>query len=33
MNCGPNGLSLSSIGAHGRHAGRFDTARFFQIKA
>ncbi len=33
MSCGPNGLSLSSIGAHGRHAGRFDTARFFQIKA
>jgi hypothetical protein len=31
-HCGPD-LSLSSVGAHARHAGRWDTARFFQIKA
>jgi hypothetical protein len=28
--CGPNGLSISNIGALVRHAGQFDVARFFQ---
>ena len=31
-HCGPEGLSMSQVGAHSRHAGRFDIARFFQIK-
>jgi hypothetical protein len=30
---GPNGISLGSVGAHARHAGRFDTAKFFTPKA
>ncbi|HEX7710416.1 MAG TPA: MoaF N-terminal domain-containing protein [Sphingomonadaceae bacterium] len=28
--CGPNGLSISNIGALIRHAGRFDVAKYFQ---
>jgi hypothetical protein len=30
---GEDGLSLSPVGAHARHAGRFDVARFFEIGA
>jgi hypothetical protein len=29
-HCGPEGLSMSQIGAHARHAGQFDVARFFK---
>jgi hypothetical protein len=29
-SCGPNGLSMSAVGAHERLAGRFDIARFYQ---
>jgi hypothetical protein len=32
-HCGTEGLSMSQIGAHARHAGRFDIARFFDLKA
>jgi hypothetical protein len=32
-HCGAEGLSMSSVGAHARHAGRFDIARYYQIKA
>ena len=32
-HCGAEGLSMSQIGAHGRHAGRFDVNRFYQIKS
>jgi hypothetical protein len=32
-HCGRDGLRLSSVGAHARHAGRFDVARFYEIKA
>jgi hypothetical protein len=32
-HCGRDGLRLSSMGAHARHAGRFDVARFYEIKA
>ncbi len=28
-HCGPDGLRLSSMGAHSRNAGRYDVARFF----
>ena len=31
-HCGEEGLSMSQIGAHGRHAGRFDITRFYQVK-
>ena len=31
-HCGPDGLRLSSMGAHARHAGRFDIARFYSIE-
>ena len=31
-HCGAEGLSMSQIGAHGRHAGRFDVTRFYQVK-
>jgi hypothetical protein len=30
-HCGEDGLSLSPVGAHARHAGRFDVARFYRI--
>jgi hypothetical protein len=29
-HCGSDGLRLSSVGAHARHAGRFDSAKFFK---
>ncbi len=29
LHCGPNGLSLSPVGAIARHAGRFDLAKYF----
>jgi hypothetical protein len=32
-HCGAEGLSMSSVGAHARHAGRFDITRFYQIKS
>lgn len=32
-HCGTDGLRLSSMGAHARHAGRFDVARFFTLRA
>jgi hypothetical protein len=32
MHCGPEGLSMSPVGAHARHAGKFDVARFYQVK-
>ena len=32
-HCGSDGLRLSAMGAHARHAGRFDVARFFDLKA
>jgi hypothetical protein len=28
-HCGPNGLTLNVVGAHARHAGRFDTVKYF----
>jgi len=28
-HCGEEGLSMAQVGAHARHAGRFDVARFF----
>lgn len=31
-SCGLEGLRLGSMGAHSRNAGRFDLARFFEIK-
>jgi hypothetical protein len=31
-HCGEEGLSMSQVGAHSRHAGRFDVSRFYQIK-
>ena len=30
---GPNGLRLSIVGAHARHAGRFNTLKYFEPKA
>jgi hypothetical protein len=32
-HCGADGLRLSAVGAHARHAGRFDVAKYFEIKA
>ena len=32
-HCGADGLRLSAMGAHARHAGRFDSAKFFDLKA
>ena len=32
-HCGAEGLSLSPVGAHGRHAGRFDVSKFYQVKS
>jgi MoaF N-terminal domain/MoaF C-terminal domain len=32
-HCGEEGLSMSQVGAHARHAGRFDVMRFYQVKA
>jgi hypothetical protein len=31
-HCGTEGLSMSQIGAHARHAGQFDVTRFFAKK-
>ena len=31
-HCGADGLSMSAVGAHARHAGRFDITRFYQVK-
>jgi hypothetical protein len=30
---GPKGLRLSIVGAHARHAGRFNTTKYFQVKS
>jgi hypothetical protein len=30
---GPNGLRLSAVGAHARHAGRFDVTKYFTPRA
>ena len=32
-HCGAEGLSMSSVGAIARHAGRFDVARFYGVKS
>jgi hypothetical protein len=32
-HCGAEGLSMSSVGAIARHAGRFDVTRFYQVQA
>jgi hypothetical protein len=32
-HCGRDGLRLSAMGAHARHAGRFDIAKFYRLKA
>jgi hypothetical protein len=32
-HCGTDGLRLSAMGAHARHAGRFDLTRFYTLKA
>ena len=32
-HCGPDGLNLGQVGAHARHAGRFDVTRFYQVKS
>jgi hypothetical protein len=32
-HCGEQGLTLGAVGAHARHAGRFDIARFHQLKS
>ena len=32
-HCGTDGLRLSAMGAHARHAGRFDIARFYALRA
>ncbi len=32
-NCGPNGLNMSSVGAHERLSGSFDIRRFYQVKS
>jgi hypothetical protein len=32
-HCGSDGLRLSAMGAHARHAGRFDVAKYFDLKA
>ena len=31
-HCGAEGLSLSQMGAHSRHAGRFDVTKYYQFK-
>jgi hypothetical protein len=31
-HCGKEGLSISQVGAHARHAGKFDIARFYTPK-
>ncbi len=31
-HCGRDGLRLSSMGAHARHAGRFDVAKYYRLK-
>jgi hypothetical protein len=30
---GPEGMRLNAMGAHARHAGRFDVVRFFELEA
>jgi hypothetical protein len=32
-HCGADGLRLSAMGAHVRHAGRFDVGKYFDLKA
>jgi len=32
-HCGEQGLTLGAVGAHARQAGRFDIARFYQLKS
>jgi molybdenum cofactor biosynthesis protein MoaF len=32
-HCGADGLRLSAMGAHARHAGRFNVAKYFDLKA
>jgi hypothetical protein len=32
-HCGRDGLRLSAMGAHARHAGRFDLAKYYRLKA
>ena len=32
-NCGARGLNIGPVGAHARHAGRFDIQRFYQLKS
>ena len=32
-HCGAEGLSMSQMGAHSRHAGRFDATRFYQVQS
>ncbi len=32
-HAGADGLTLSAMGAHARHAGRFDVAKFYDLKA
>ena len=32
-HCGADGLRMAQIGAHARHAGRFDVTRFYQVKS
>ena len=31
-HCGKEGLSISQVGAHARHAGRFDIAKYFEAR-
>ncbi len=33
IHCGPEGISMGPVGAHARHAGKYDVARFYQIKS
>jgi len=32
-HCGRDGLRLSAMGAHARHAGRFDIAKYYRLEA
>jgi hypothetical protein len=32
-HCGNEGLSMSAVGAHARHAGKFDVTRFYQVES
>jgi hypothetical protein len=32
-NCGTRGLNIGPVGAHARHAGRFDITRFYQVQS